>query len=117
MPHMSSHKEVHLDIVALDRLRLTLRTEEAFRGLLQEFLTSSKPLMRHMEAGGKSVELAAHTLKSMARLIGAEALAEACRAVEFAAHGPRAEPVPRKLVGEVALHLRKAQEALERLLE
>ncbi|HUR24845.1 MAG TPA: Hpt domain-containing protein [Candidatus Thermoplasmatota archaeon] len=108
--------DVHLDAAALDRLRLTFRDEATFQDVLREFLTSSRSLQHQIEAGGPDVQLAAHTLKSMARLVGADALAEACRVVEFAAHGARAQPVPRPLVAAIAFHMQHAREELERLL-
>ncbi|MEK6974825.1 MAG: Hpt domain-containing protein [Candidatus Thermoplasmatota archaeon] len=76
-----------LDSQSLVTLRRTLGTEESYQDILRTFLTSSNQLARQLERGlagapSKDVVLAAHTLKSMARLVGANALGEACREVE-----------------------------------
>lgn len=110
-----------LDGPSLGRLRAAFGDEQGLQDLLKEFLVSSAKLLRQMDSGLKrqrtpDVERAAHTLKSMARLIGATELAEACRAVEFQAHGARAPPVPPQMVARVAGHTRLAQEAVQRLL-
>lgn len=76
-----------LDLGCLNRLRATLGSEESFQGLLHDFMSSSASLSRQLHsglAGGRPEEVgrAAHTLKSMARLVGASELGETCRQVE-----------------------------------
>lgn len=110
-----------LDGPSLARLRATLGDETSLQEILEEFLVSSARLLRQMDAAmerqrTREVERAAHTLKSMARLVGATQLAEACRVLEFQAHGASAPPVPPHMVARVALHARAAQEAVERLV-
>lgn len=95
-------------------------SQASFEDLLREFLVSCTALVAQIERPARpparGVERAAHTLKSMARLLGAEALAEACRKVEFAAHGPRGPPVPDRLVGQVRSEALCVQEAVRRLI-
>lgn len=89
---MPSHPALHdLDLTCLTRLRATLGTEEAFQGLLHDFMSSSASLSRQLHAGlagarPEDVGRAAHTLKSMARLVGAAKLGETCRQVETLSH-------------------------------
>jgi HPt (histidine-containing phosphotransfer) domain-containing protein len=77
-----------LDAQSLVRLRRMLGSEESFQDILRTFLTSSGQLAHQLEgalsgaAPPKDVVLAAHTLKSMARLFGANALGETCHEVE-----------------------------------
>lgn len=80
-----------LDLQSLSDLRATLGSEESFHGLLNEFMSSSASLADQLRAGlagapPRSVALAAHTLKSMAWLIGATGLGETCRRVEALAN-------------------------------
>lgn len=80
-----------LDLSSLNRLRVTLGSEESFQGLLHDFMASSASLSRQLHAGlagapPQDVSLAAHTLKSMARLLGAAELGDTCRRVESLAH-------------------------------
>lgn len=110
-----------LDGPSLDRLRATVGDPAGLQEILHEFLACSQRLVRQMTSARRrgrihEVERAAHTLKSMARLIGATDLAEACRVVEFLAHGPAPPPVPSHLVANVDRHARQAQEAVQRLL-
>lgn len=83
----------------LNRLRATLRSEESFQGLLQDFMSSSASLSRQLHAGlaggrPEDVGRAAHTLKSMARLVGAAKLGETCRQVESLSQTGRAHFPP-----------------------
>ncbi|HJQ93025.1 MAG TPA: Hpt domain-containing protein [Candidatus Thermoplasmatota archaeon] len=110
-----------LDEASVARLRATFTDEDGLRDILNEFLVSSGRLLGQLTSALErqrtlEVERAAHTLKSMAKLVGATDLAEACRAVEFRAHGASAPPVLPHMVTRVAVHLRQAQEAVERLL-
>lgn len=110
-----------MDGAGLERLRLNVKHESTVRELLQEFMVSSTPLVHQMERGMahgrvRDVELAAHTLKSMAKLIGANPLAHACRTLEFAAHGATTAKIPQPMIEQVSLHLRDAQGAVARLL-
>jgi HPt (histidine-containing phosphotransfer) domain-containing protein len=121
MPWFTGRAAPVLHGPSLDRLRTTFSDPTGLQEILQEFLVSSSRLVRQMTRARRSgrtldVERAAHTLKSMARLIGAQELAEACRAVEFLAHGPSPPPIPAHLVDKVEVHTRQAQEAVQRLL-
>ena len=121
MPSRAGRAAAVLDGPSLARLRATFGDEQSLREILQEFQVSSGRLLQEMTASLKrhrtqEVERAAHTLKSMARLVGATELADACRAVEFQAHGASAPPVPPHMVARVAMHVRQAQEAVQRLL-
>ncbi|MHB1261778.1 MAG: Hpt domain-containing protein [Thermoplasmatota archaeon] len=121
MPSPAGRMGPVLDGPSLVRLKAAFGDEQGVREILQEFVVSSGRLVRQMASALKrqrtsEVERAAHTLKSMARLLGATELAEACRAVEFRAHGASAPPVPEDMVARVAVHTRQAQEAVERLL-
>ena len=121
MPSFAGRAALVLDEPSLARLRATLGDEQELQEILREFLVSSGRLLQQMATALRrrrthDVERAAHTLKSMARLIGAKELAEACRAVEFLAHGPSPPPIPPHMVTNVAAHTRNAQEAVERLL-
>ena len=113
-----ARNDLHLDAATLENVRRTMGSQANFEDLLREFLTSSAALIAQIDSRRPSagIERAAHTLKSMARLLGAEALAEACRKVEFAAHGPRAPPVPAHLVEKVRSEALHAQEAVRRLI-
>ena len=76
-----------LDAQSLVSLRATLGSDESFRGILHDFLSSSATLSTQLRSGlagapPKEVGRAAHTLKSMARLLGANQLGETCRRVE-----------------------------------
>lgn len=76
-----------LDAHSLDSLRATLGSDESFQGLLHDFMSSSARLSTQLQSGlsgapPKEVGLAAHTLKSMAWLLGATQLGETCRRVE-----------------------------------
>jgi HPt (histidine-containing phosphotransfer) domain-containing protein len=112
-----------LDGPSLARLRAALGDDQGLHDILDEFLVSSDAILRQMTDGlqhreARQVERAAHTLKSMAGLIGATTLADACRTVESQAHGhshaaPALDP---SLLERVAEHARDAQEAVERLL-
>jgi histidine phosphotransfer protein HptB len=117
----SSAGHTVLDGPSLARLREAVGDEASLHEILEEFLASSARLLRQMTEAverqrTREVERTAHTLKSMARLVGATQLAEACRAVEFRAHGASAPPVPPPMVARVALHARVAQEAVRRLV-
>lgn len=81
-----------LDPHALDRLRRTMGNEGEFRSMLEEFLSSSARLMQDLERACEAsravdVERTAHTLKSMARMVGAFELAETCADTEAGAAG------------------------------
>src|SRR5687767_3438572 len=120
MPSFAGRITPVLDGPSLARLRATFGNEQGLQEILEEFLVSSGRLLQQMTSAlrrrrTQEVERAAHTLKSMARLVGATELADACRAVEFQAHGASA-PVPPHMVLRVAVHTRQAQEAVERLL-
>lgn len=108
-----------LDAAALASVRRTMGSQDRFEDLLREFLTSSAALLAQMErpadGGPAGIERAVHTLKSMARLLGATGLAEACRKVEFAAHATPAL-VPDDLVAQVRSEALVVQEAVRRLL-
>ena len=76
-----------LDAQSLLDLRTTLGSDESFKGLLHDFLQSSASLSTQLHAGlagapPKAVGMAAHTLKSMAWLLGATQLGETCSRVE-----------------------------------
>lgn len=121
MPSFAGRMTPVLDGPSLGRLREAFGDEQGVQDLLKEFLVSSRRTLRQMTFALKrqrtpDVERAAHTLKSMARLVGATQLAEACRAVEFRAHGAAAPPVPEAMVTRVAVQARLAQDAVERLL-
>src|SRR5687768_17374135 len=121
MPSFVGRVTPVLDGPSLARLRATFGDEQGVREILEEFVVASGRLLQQMTSAlarqsSREVERAAHTLKSMARLIGATELAEACRAVEFRAHGASAPPVPPQMVARVVLRTRQAQEAVERLL-
>lgn len=88
-----------LDLGCLNRLRATLGSEESFQGLLHDFMSSSASLSRQLHAGlagapPREVGRAAHTLKSMARLVGASKLGETCRQVETLSHAAPARFPP-----------------------
>jgi HPt (histidine-containing phosphotransfer) domain-containing protein len=109
-----------LDPRSVTALRATLGTEESFQGILQDFLSSSTSLSRQLTAGlagGRADEVAraAHTLKSMARLLGASRLGETCRQVETLSH---AKPlaVPSHLVQDTMEQLEAAQRAVGMLM-
>ena len=92
-----------LDPRSLTRLRVTLGSEESFQGLLHDFMSSSASLSRQLHAGlaggsAEDVARAAHTLKSMARLLGAAELGDTCRQVESLASGPQAGAPPALLI-------------------
>jgi HPt (histidine-containing phosphotransfer) domain-containing protein len=121
MPSFAGRLAPVLDRPSLARLRATLGDEQGLQEILEEFLVSSSRLVQQMGTAcqrqrTREVERAAHTLKSMAKLVGATDLADACRAVEFQAHGASAPPVDPRLVARVAVQARHAQEAVERLL-
>ena len=121
MPSGAHRTTPVLDGPSLARLREAFPDEKGLREILEEFLFSSSRLLQELTSAAEQqrtqvVERAAHTLKSMARLIGAPELAEACRAVEFRAHGASAPPVLPHMVTRVAEHTRQAQEAVGRLL-
>lgn len=76
-----------LDTQSLVSLRRTLGSEESFQDILRTFLSSSGQLARQLEGGlsgapARDLVLPAHTLKSMARLLGANALGETCQEIE-----------------------------------
>lgn len=92
-----------LDLSSLTRLRVTLGSEESFQGILHDFMSSSASLSRQLHAGlagasQQDVRRAAHTLKSMARLLGAAELGNTCRQVETLAQGPGTSVPPELLV-------------------
>lgn len=109
-----------LDPRSLDALRATLGSEESFQGILRDFLSSSAKLSAQLEAGlagGRADEVsrAAHTLKSMARLLGAARLGETCRQVETLSHH-RPLAVPSDLVQATMDQLEAAQRAVGLLM-
>jgi HPt (histidine-containing phosphotransfer) domain-containing protein len=109
-----------LDPRSLSALRTTLGSEESFQGILRDFLSSSDQLSAQLEAGlagGRADEVgrAAHTLKSMARLLGASRLGETCRQVETLAHN-RPLAVPSDLVQATMDQLEAAQRAVGMLM-
>jgi two-component system, sensor histidine kinase and response regulator len=76
-----------LDPDALRRLRRAMGTEEEYRGMLEEFVSASHRVFADLEHAvaarrAADAERAAHTLKSMARMVGATPLAEACAEAE-----------------------------------
>lgn len=88
---MASQPVASLDPDALRRLRRAMGTQEEFRGMLEEFVAASRRVFADLEQAvaakhAVDAERAAHTLKSMARMVGATPLAEACAEAE--AHGP-----------------------------
>jgi len=93
-------------------------TEAEFRDMLEEFLRASERLlgdMRKAHVAGRraDVERAVHTLKSMARMVGATSLADLCATTEAAcAHSL----VPIHAVEEVAARLAGAQGAVRACL-
>lgn len=108
-----------LDEHSLRSLRDTLGSDESFQDILRDFLTSSGQLSRHLEAGlaggaAKEVGLAAHTLKSMALLVGANGLRETCRQVESLSHA--APPVPAPLLRATLEQLALARRAVGSLV-
>jgi len=111
---------LELDGPSLERLRATFGDEDGLNDLLAEFLAASPTLLDQMAAGLKlqrteEVKQAAHTLKSMAWLIGATTLADACRTVESHARAA-APPVQPAEVARVGRLTRLAQRAVQRLL-
>lgn len=105
----------------MQRLRATLGTPAAFRGLLQDFLASSARLAGDLQvalARGRFQDLAraAHTLKSMARILGATELAETCRSIEVEGRSPTPN-VPRAKVQEAVTQVALTRRAVERLLQ
>lgn len=109
-----------LDPRSLTALRTTLGSEESFQGILRDFLSSSATLSRQLEAGlagGRADEVtrAAHTLKSMARLLGASRLGETCRLVETLSHS-RPLAVPSDLVRDTMDQLEAARRAVGMLM-
>lgn len=111
-----------LDAQSLVTLRRTLGSEESFQAILRTFLSSSNQLARHLEGGlsgtapAKDVVLAAHTLKSMARLFGASELSETCDQVErlWRATPPMAST---QLLRATLLHLAATRRAVGSLVE
>lgn len=93
-------------------------TEAEFRSMLEEFLHASDRLMgdmrrAHQAARRSDVERAAHTLKSMARMVGATALADVCAATEA---GSAHALVPIRAIDELAERLQSAQGAVRTCL-
>jgi HPt (histidine-containing phosphotransfer) domain-containing protein len=109
-----------LDPRSLTTLRATLGSEESFQGILQDFLSSSAQLSRQLQAGlaggrADDVVRAAHTLKSMATLLGASRLGETCRQVERLSQA-RPLAVPSDLVRDAMAELEAAQRAVGLLM-
>ena len=107
-----------LDSEALGRLRRTMGSEAEYRDMLAEFLLASARLMADLQKGAAAghwhdVERAAHTLKSMARMVGAFAFADACAAAETDA--PRAQ-LSAGAAAALAEDLHQAQEAVRACL-
>lgn len=106
--------QVPLDSEALGRLRRTMGSEREYLSMLQEFLSSSSRLAGELDAAQRAgrrqdVERVAHTLKSMARMVGAFPLAEACAAAEADA---ALAPLPDAQVRELGERLALAQGAV-----
>src|SRR5690348_160288 len=94
-------------------------TSEEFQEMLREFLTGSDRLladMRRALRAGKilDVERSAHTLKSMAHLVGARDLESTCRHLELAAH--LHHPVPQDAVADLSTRIEQAQGEVARFL-
>jgi HPt (histidine-containing phosphotransfer) domain-containing protein len=109
-----------LDPRSLTALRATLGSDESFQGILHDFLSSSAMLSRQLQAGlaggrADEVERAAHTLKSMARLLGASRLGDTCRQVETLSHS-RPLAVPSDLVQATMAQLEATQRAVGLLM-
>lgn len=109
-----------LDLQSLSDLRATLGTDESFRGLLTDFLSSSASLADQLRGGlagapAQSVAMAAHTLKSMAWLVGATALGETCRRVEALANA-KAPPLPPELLHAALAQLDETRDAIRAML-
>jgi HPt (histidine-containing phosphotransfer) domain-containing protein len=71
--------------------------EASYRGMLEEFLSSGPAYVDALRAARNqadwaAVERSAHTLKSMAQMVGATQLALACRELEHAAASGQAAP-------------------------
>lgn len=87
--------------------------------MLRDFQAGSGHLLADLEqalAAGRlpALERSAHTLKSMARLVGARSLEESCRHVERAARAK--QPVRQEEVARLSASVQEAQGAVARFL-
>lgn len=108
-----------LDPQVLARLLRTLGTPEEFNAMLREFVDGSGTLLADLQralTAGRILELerTAHTLKSMAHLVGARSLEESCRHVERAARAR--QPVAREEIAGLSACVEEAQGAVARFL-
>jgi HPt (histidine-containing phosphotransfer) domain-containing protein len=93
-------------------------TPEEFRSMLREFLIGSDRLLADLQQARRAgrdadVQHTAHTLKSMAHMVGARRLEQTCRHLEAAA---RVHHVPQGAVADLSTCVRQAQGAVERIL-
>ncbi|MFO1532202.1 MAG: Hpt domain-containing protein [Thermoplasmatota archaeon] len=115
---MPSAGRASLDQDALGLLRRTMGSEAEFRSMLEEFLVASKRVWGDLDAAARNgrnqdAERAAHTLKSMARMVGAFALADSCADAEALAVR---EPLPAGTVRTIEARLDAAQDAVQTCL-
>lgn len=87
--------------------------------MLREFLDSSRRLMVDMKDAVQAgrihdLERTAHTLKSMAHMVGARDLEDTCRDLEMKARV--SSRVPTDAMANLFLQLQQAQGAVERFL-
>ena len=90
--------------------------DAGLRLLLADFLSGAQRLLPALNGSSRTeAARAAHTLKSMARLLGAHALEEASRRMEL--HGPTAQPTEyRRLQLDLLSQLAAAQSSVRACL-
>lgn len=119
MPSEGGHEGACLDQAALAQLLRSMGTTAEFRSMLREFLHASDRLLGDLSAAAGSgrareVERTAHTMKSMAHVVGARALETTCRELELRARGP--ERLPPEAVAGLCMLVHETQGAVERIL-
>lgn len=111
-----------LDATALDGLLSRMGSPDEFHGMLREFLDDSAALLADLNAAAAAgagrlhdLERSAHTMKSMAHVVGAHTLEAACREVELEAR--HHHEVPPQAVADLSQRVHEAQGAVERFLD
>jgi HPt (histidine-containing phosphotransfer) domain-containing protein len=91
VPGAEPQAALRLDEGALVRLRRTMGGDAGLRLLLADFLSGAERLAPALVGTSRTEAVrAAHTLKSMARILGVQPLEEACRRLEH--QGAQADP-------------------------
>ncbi|MEA3143366.1 MAG: Hpt domain [Thermoplasmata archaeon] len=108
-----------LDERVLGHLLRAMGSDAEFREMLHEFLLSSDALLADLNAAAwqgrlHDLERTAHTMKSMAHVVGALALETTCRDLELQARGH--QEVPYEAVHGLSTQIHEAQGAVERFL-